>query len=78
MAPNSALYVFSDGIYDFLTDDEVAWGLDAFCKLLATDPACRRSLDDIVKSARQQNRERAFNDDLSLMRVRFFDRQDLS
>ncbi|MGD1901062.1 MAG: PP2C family protein-serine/threonine phosphatase [Geitlerinemataceae cyanobacterium] len=78
VAPNSALYVFSDGIYDFLTDDEVAWGLDAFCKLLATDPACRRSLDDIVKSARQQNRERAFNDDLSLMRVRFFDRQDLS
>jgi sigma-B regulation protein RsbU (phosphoserine phosphatase) len=67
--PGSSLYIFSDGIYDFLTAEGKAWGLESFGSLLAEDPDCKRSLPDIVKSASQYNQDLTFDDDLSLLRI---------
>lgn len=70
IVPGSTLYVFSDGIYDFLTQDGTAWGLESFGALLAEDPECHRTLEHIVQSARTYNRDQNFDDDLSLLRIR--------
>ncbi len=69
LAPGSSLYVFSDGIYDFLTIEGKAWGIESFGALLAEDPNCHRSLHDIVQFASHHNRDLTFDDDLSLLRI---------
>ncbi|TAF51644.1 MAG: response regulator [Oscillatoriales cyanobacterium] len=69
LPPDSVIYLFSDGIYDFLTVDGKAWGLESFGSLLAEDPSCQRSLAEIVQLASQYNRIATFDDDLSLLRI---------
>jgi sigma-B regulation protein RsbU (phosphoserine phosphatase) len=69
ITPGSSLYIFSDGIYDFLTVEGDAWSIESFGALLAEDPSCDRSLHDIVQCASKYNRDVTFDDDLSLLRL---------
>jgi len=67
----SALYVFSDGIYDFVTDKGVAWGLEDFCQMLVDDPQFQVPVEALVEKIRLLNNDRDFSDDLSLVRIEF-------
>jgi phosphoserine phosphatase RsbU/P len=66
----SVMYVFSDGIYELCQPGQQIWGLDAFVTLLAAlDP--KVSLDEILAQIQTESGVQTFNDDLSLLRVRF-------
>lgn len=68
----SSLYIFSDGIYEINQSDGNIWGLDPFVKLLAD---CRRknlsNLDQILESVQSVNPKDYFDDDLSLLEIKF-------
>lgn len=68
--PNgSQLYIFSDGTYDFREARDQAWGLDAFAHLLASSP--NADLDQILEAIKRRTYTDVFNDDLSLLQVKF-------
>jgi phosphoserine phosphatase RsbU/P len=68
--PHSLLYVFSDGTYDLSQVGEEVWGLETFVDFLAKqeETAC---LDGMVQDIRTLSQVEMFNDDISLMRVKF-------
>jgi sigma-B regulation protein RsbU (phosphoserine phosphatase) len=68
--PASSLYIFSDGIYDFDRATAMGWGLDAFIDFLA-QPNPTQDLDNILKTIQTLNHIDLFDDDLSLLRVKF-------
>ncbi|HEY9623467.1 MAG TPA: SpoIIE family protein phosphatase, partial [Crinalium sp.] len=70
--PNSTLYIFSDGIYDFNQDIQPnsKWGLDAFVNVLAHADH-KASPDAILQKIQQLNHLGTFEDDLSLLKVSF-------
>ncbi|ASC72546.1 serine phosphatase RsbU, regulator of sigma subunit [Halomicronema hongdechloris C2206] len=63
--PHSALYLFSDGIYE-TAEDTQATGLSTFIDLLATTPR-HQNIDDIITAVRQQKDRAPLADDLSLL-----------
>jgi sigma-B regulation protein RsbU (phosphoserine phosphatase) len=65
----SQLYIFSDGTFDFREAREHAWGLDAFAHQLASYPTA--DLDQILEAIKQRTYTELFNDDLSLLQVKF-------
>jgi sigma-B regulation protein RsbU (phosphoserine phosphatase) len=69
---NSALYIFSDGAYEIYGEDGQIWGLDAFTDLLTT---CRQSnitdLEQVVEKIKILTAKDTFDDDLSLLKIRF-------
>jgi sigma-B regulation protein RsbU (phosphoserine phosphatase) len=67
---NSSLYVFSDGVYEVRQTNEEIWGLDAFVDLLAKQ-GNTADLDELLEMIHSLSYEEAFNDDLSLLKVRF-------
>jgi phosphoserine phosphatase RsbU/P len=73
--PGSTLYIFSDGVYDFNYDtgqetDTQKWGLDQFVAFLShTDPSL--DLDTLLQTVQQFHHLGTFDDDLSLLKVRF-------
>ncbi len=70
--PSSILYIFSDGIYEIIQTDGTVWGLDAFIDLLAD---CQKSwnfdLSWILRSVQYFNPQDYFDDDLSLLQIKF-------
>jgi sigma-B regulation protein RsbU (phosphoserine phosphatase) len=75
--PESLLYVFSDGVYEITDGKGDVWGLEALIKTLAQqthpDPETTTSqVDRILHHVRQTNQSgHGFDDDLSLLEVRF-------
>lgn len=65
------LYIFSDGIYEALgQDQDQLWGLEAFVHLLK-EHQHENSLDRILESVRLHSASPTFSDDLSLLQVSF-------
>ncbi|HAX90099.1 MAG TPA: regulator [Cyanobacteria bacterium UBA11370] len=68
----STLYVFSDGIYEINQPDGTIWGLEPFVKLLAE---CRQksfsNLDPVLDSLQAVNPKEYFDDDVSLLEIKF-------
>jgi phosphoserine phosphatase RsbU/P len=70
----STLYVFSDGVYEIHPDgdDRTLWNLDGFIQLLTEcheQPNC--SLESILQRVRKLSGSDTFEDDCSLLQVRF-------
>lgn len=68
----SSLYVFSDGIYEINQRDGTIWGLDPFITLLADMRQTNSSnLDQILDAVQALNSKDYFDDDLSLLEIKF-------
>ncbi|MBF2067945.1 MAG: SpoIIE family protein phosphatase [Calothrix sp. C42_A2020_038] len=68
----SKLYLFSDGAYEITKADGKLWGLDAFIKMLVDvhHPVDTR-LNEIIIHLTSLNPKDVFDDDLSILQVRF-------
>ena len=67
----SALYIYSDGIYDLPnTFNQSAWGLGAFLNLLVRN-AHSMGLDQILETVQSQSSSSSFIDDLSILKIVF-------
>lgn len=73
IAPSSALYIFSDGVYEIMQEDGNVWGLEAFVDLLVNDRKSidRFGLDYILEKVKSLSLHDSLDDDLSLLRVDF-------
>ena len=68
--PQSTIYLFSDGIYEFLTPEGQTWGLEALIELLQTNQRQNRlQPQQLVKQIQQLNQNQAFRDDISLLQI---------
>jgi sigma-B regulation protein RsbU (phosphoserine phosphatase) len=66
--PNSSLYLFSDGLYEVLQNNQQYVGLDAFVDLL-TVARREKSIDYIMQSVIRLQASETASDDMSLMMV---------
>lgn len=72
VAPNSQLYVFSDGVYEIPLSDGTVWGLDAFADWLCqTWSGDRLPLPSLFDRLNQLTGDRPLEDDLSLLQLHF-------
>ena len=69
--PDSTLYVFSDGAYEFLGTDGQIWGLTAFQNLIQQAQQHQLPLDALLQRLKSNCASSNFMDDLSLLRVHF-------
>ncbi|MCP9849415.1 PP2C family protein-serine/threonine phosphatase [Cyanobium sp. Morenito 9A2] len=72
--PGSLIYLYTDGIYECLPSDNqrVTWDLDQFKNhLLATSLPEPPALPALLAEIRQLSGSPTFNDDVSLMQIRF-------
>jgi len=71
----SRLFLFSDGIYEFMTGDQSILGLESFMQLLertvAGIPHGVASINDILQKLASLSSGAHFQDDVSLLEVRF-------
>jgi phosphoserine phosphatase RsbU/P len=69
---DSTLYIFSDGIYEIIQNDGTLWSLDSFIQLLLNCSATQTlHLDDLLKKVMLLNQSKTFNDDCSILQVKF-------
>jgi sigma-B regulation protein RsbU (phosphoserine phosphatase) len=68
--PGSTLYVFSDGVYEIPVLDPQAWGLEAFINLLV-HASPQAALSQVLLSLHKQTGIETFEDDLSLLQIKF-------
>lgn len=68
----STLYIFSDGVYEIPLPNGTIWEFDAFVELLKD---CQNNgdcnLDQILNYLLTLNKKNAFNDDLSILQIKF-------
>jgi sigma-B regulation protein RsbU (phosphoserine phosphatase) len=72
VAPGSQLLLYSDGAYELPTPDDSTWSLGDLVGLftrLAQSPDW--SLDTLIDQLRSHAQNRYFDDDCSLVRLRF-------
>ena len=69
--PESTLYLFSDGVYEFPGMDGQIWGLNSFQSLLQHLQQQQLPLDAVLQHIKHHCALPNFNDDLSLLRVNF-------
>jgi sigma-B regulation protein RsbU (phosphoserine phosphatase) len=68
----STLYIFSDGVYEFTQSDGTLWSLDAFIKLLVNwQHPIDYQLDSLLNHLTNLNSKEAFDDDLSILQIKF-------
>lgn len=68
---SSRLYIYSDGIYELGLPDGEIWGLDAFIDLLVQSTDNTGNLEKILARVRDINAGDYFEDDLSLLQIKF-------
>ena len=72
IAPDTSLYIFSDGIYELSQSDGTLWGLDNFIEQLKDyQKNPQRDLELLIKKIQSFNSQDALDDDLSLMQIDF-------
>lgn len=72
VAPQSSLYIFSDGVYEINQADGEIWGLDNFIEALKDYQVQRdQGLDNLLARVQAANPQEVFDDDLSLMQINF-------
>ncbi|MBT8352466.1 MAG: SpoIIE family protein phosphatase [Deltaproteobacteria bacterium] len=68
----SCLYLFSDGVYEFIQCDGSRWRYNEFvnflCELHTGDDT---DIDRLVKSAKDLNQSKEFEDDFTIMKISF-------
>jgi len=72
IGPGTSLYIYSDGAYEIAEPDGSMWTLDHFIEVigrLSIQRGC--TLKDIVNTLRQAQKNDVFEDDVSLMQIRF-------
>ncbi|MBD2694483.1 PP2C family protein-serine/threonine phosphatase [Anabaena catenula] len=69
----SSLYIFSDGAYEITKSDGTLWSLDGFIQLILSlqNHAFDYQLDHILDYLITLNSKEAFDDDLSLLQIKF-------
>lgn len=68
----SNLYIFSDGAYEINSKNGVEWDLDAFINLIQDFYQNENSnLDEVIKRLLTLNSKTVFDDDLSILEVKF-------
>jgi sigma-B regulation protein RsbU (phosphoserine phosphatase) len=68
----STLYIFSDGVYEFTQSDGTLWSLDGFIKLLVNwQHPIDYQLDSLLNHLTNLNSKEAFDDDLSILQIKF-------
>ena len=69
---SSALYIFSDGVYEITMPNGTVWSLDAFIKMLAESSTfAENKLETIINYLNQLNPKDVFDDDLSILQIQF-------
>ena len=73
IAPNSSLYVFSDGIFEVMQADNKIWGLPKFIDLLTHElPHNTKIRAEWVRQCiRRETPDAEFGDDVSLLQINF-------
>lgn len=67
--PNSTLYLFSDGLYEVLQDNQEYIGLDTFIDFLVAAKQ-QKTVDDILQTVDQRRCPNSVTDDMSLLAIR--------
>lgn len=68
----SSLYIFSDGAYEITKSDGTLWSLDAFIQILISlQHSVDYQLDPILNYLIALNSKEAFDDDLSILQIKF-------
>ncbi|WP_353931934.1 SpoIIE family protein phosphatase [Okeanomitos corallinicola TIOX110] len=69
---SSNLYIFSDGAYEITKSDGSLWSLDGFIQLLVSlQHSVDYQLDYILNYVTKLNSKEVFDDDLSILQIRF-------
>jgi len=69
---DSTLYIFSDGVYEITKSDGTLWTLDAFIEMLIkSEYPVENKLDQILNYLCALNSNEAFDDDLSILEIKF-------
>lgn len=69
---NSSLYVFSDGVYEFLQSDGSRWNYKEFANYLCDlHSENNKDIDRLVNTAKDLNPSKAFEDDFTILKVSF-------
>lgn len=72
IAKGSTLYIFSDGAYEITRSDGTLWSLDAFIQLLLNlQHTVNYQLDEVLNHLIDLNSKEAFDDDLSILQIKF-------
>ncbi len=70
IAPDSSLYILSDGTYEIMQPDETIWGLDQLVEVFKSAQVKQdRDLDTILAHIQSVNQCQDLEDDLSLIQV---------
>ena len=70
LPPDSALLIYSDGVYEIALPDGTNWALEDFIDMCArTARSPHWTLDDIVKQLRHRSETGHFDDDCTLVRL---------
>lgn len=70
--PHSRLYLFSDGVYELTKPDDTMMTFDEFVQILAERPESDASrVEGIITTLRQLRGSDQFEDDVSIVEVRF-------
>jgi sigma-B regulation protein RsbU (phosphoserine phosphatase) len=68
----SSLYIFSDGAYEITKPDGTLWNLDAFVQILTSvHHTADYQLDHVLNYLTALNSKEAFEDDLSILQIKF-------
>ncbi|KAB8314199.1 SpoIIE family protein phosphatase [Tolypothrix campylonemoides VB511288] len=69
---SSSLYIFSDGAYEITQSDGTLWTLEGFIQMLVTSQRqFEGKLDHILNNIISLNSKEAFDDDLSIIKIKF-------
>ncbi|MBD2662934.1 response regulator receiver modulated serine phosphatase [Richelia sinica FACHB-800] len=69
---SSTLYIFSDGAYEIMKPDNTLWSLEGFIQLLVSlHHSVDYQLDYILKYLTNLNSKDVFDDDLSILQIKF-------
>jgi phosphoserine phosphatase RsbU/P len=69
---NADLYLLSDGAYEIKVSDTNIWGWESFLELIVECDRCQiQRLDRVVDEIKQATDKYSFDDDLSMLKVKF-------
>ncbi len=70
--PSSNIYLFSDGIYEIEEPNGRIWGLEKFIQFLKSSYKYQlNDLDDFIEHIKVLQKNKIFDDDLSIMKISF-------
>lgn len=71
LEPGSMVYLFSDGVFEIVTEDDRQWNLSDFLPHLLSPPDAANEGDRLLRVAKAVVKDGIFDDDVSVMAVTF-------